>query len=359
MKPRRDLRADVGQLLVMGFEGTSLMPALASLIRELQPGGLILFARNVTSAQETHALLQECRSLLRVPPFLCVDMEGGTVDRLKHAVAPAPSAARVFASGKKRLFREHGRCIGSECRALGFNVDFAPSSDLAFEASRAVLGSRAVSADPTEVTAYVRAFLQGLRSSRVLGCGKHFPGLGAAALDSHHTLPTIEKSRQALWSQDLAPYRTLRRVLPFVMVAHASFPRVVDDGLPASLSHEWISGILRAEIGYRGLIISDDLEMSGAASIGSVAAAALATLRAGADLYLVSHHEASVRESFAKILITAAREPEFARQIARSAQRVLSFKSRHAEVKHFPAPSSAAAIQKLRDRLARLTEALP
>lgn len=357
-KAQRDLRADVGQLLVMGFEGASLTPALAAFIRSLQPGGLILFARNITDALQTHALLRECRQQLDTPPFLCVDMEGGTVDRLKHAIAPAPSAARVFATGKKNFFREHGRLIGAECRALGFNVDFAPSSDLAFEASRAVLGSRAVSADPKQVIGYVRAFLQGLRDSRVLGCGKHFPGLGAAALDSHHALPTINKSRKELWDQDLAPYRALRKLLPFVMIAHASYPQIIDDGLPASLSPEWISGILHKKIGYRGLVISDDLEMAGVLALGSVADAALATLRAGADLFLVSHQEILVREAIEKALTTAERDRAFARYIARAAHRVRNFKSRYREVKHFPPLPTAAAIEKLRARIARFSEAL-
>ncbi|HEV2113644.1 MAG TPA: beta-N-acetylhexosaminidase, partial [Terriglobales bacterium] len=346
MKPQPDLRADVGQLLVMGFEGIALTPALAALIRELQPGGLIFFARNITTPRQTHALLRECRSLLATPPFLCVDMEGGTVDRLKHAVAPAPSAARVFAGGKRKLFREHGRLIGAECRAVGFNLDFAPCSDLAFEASSGVLGSRAVSSDPDQVTTYVRAFLQGLRDSDVLGCGKHFPGLGPAALDSHHALPTISKSLTELWAEDIAPYRALRRVFPFIMVAHALYPQVVNDGLPASLSPEWINGILRKRIGYRGLVISDDLEMAGATSVGSVAHAAVATLRAGGDLFLVSHQEESVRESFAKVLIVAGRDDRFARHIAHSAARVRAFKSRHVEVKRFPPPPANAVIEK-------------
>ena len=359
MKAQRDLRADVGQLLVMGFEGTALTPALASLIRELQPGGLILFARNVTDARQTHALLRECRALVAVPPFLCVDMEGGTVDRLKHAVAPAPSAARVFAGGNKKFFSEHGRLIGTECRTLGFNVDFAPCSDLAYEASRTALGSRAVSSHPEQVTAYVRAFLQGLREAGVLGCGKHFPGLGAAALDSHYALPVIEKSLKQLWREDLVPYRSLRNTLPFVMVAHAKFPQVVADDLPASLSPAWIRGILRKKIGYRGLVISDDLEMAGALSIGSAADAALATLRAGADLYLVSHQESRVREAFEHVLRAGEREPALARYIGSAARRVRAFKSRRRELKKFPASPTAATVERLRAALSRFAESLP
>ena len=144
---------------------------------------------------------------------------------------------------------------------MGFNVDFAPVLDLAFEASHSVMGSRAVSADPRQTVAYAKEFLTGLRAENVLGCGKHFPGLGEGQLDSHHELPVIEKPLKKLWSEDLVPYRTLRRQLPFVMISHAAYPQVTGDRTPASLSKIWITDILRKRIGYRNLIASDDLEM--------------------------------------------------------------------------------------------------
>jgi len=354
----RQLREQVGQLLVMGFEGESLSPALVKLISELQPGGVILFARNIHEARQTHALLKDCRRPVATPMFLCVDMEGGTVDRLKHAVAPAPSAASVFASGKKKYFREHGRLVGEECRALGFNVDFAPTSDLGFPASRSVLGSRAVSSDPAQVATYVGEFLRGLKDARVLGCGKHFPGLGEANLDSHHALPAIAKDWKNLWEQDLAPYRALRRLLPFVMVAHASYPNIAPDKLPASSSPFWIKEVLRRKIGYRGLVISDDLEMAGALAEGSLAEAAVATLRAGADLFLVSHREELVRAAFEAVLRAAEQEHDFGRAVARAAQRVLAFKARHPELKRFPPPPSVANIEKLRSQINNFSRSL-
>src|SRR5262249_25214132 len=145
--------------------------------------------------------------------------------------------------------------------AMGFNLDFAPVLDLAFEASRKVMSSRAFSTEPKEVIAYAREFLSGLRASGVIGCGKHFPGLGEGHLDSHHDLPVIEKSFKKLWQQDLVPYCAMKRDLPMVLVNHANYPAVTGDQLPASLSKQWITGVLRRRIGYGGLIASDDLEM--------------------------------------------------------------------------------------------------
>src|SRR5271169_4084876 len=244
----RDLALAVGQLLIIGFDGTKLSPRLASLLTRIQPAGVILFTRNITGAEQTHTLLRECQKLVATPLFTCVDLEGGTVDRFRNVIGPAPSAAEVFATGSRALFRKHGRVIGENCRALGFNVDFAPVLDLAYEASRGVMSSRAVSDDSKRVVAYAHEFLRGLGDAGVLGCGKHFPGLGEATLDTHHELPSVEKPLRKLWEQDLVPYRLLRRELPFVMVSHAAFPAVTKERTPASLSKKWITDILRKRI---------------------------------------------------------------------------------------------------------------
>src|SRR6202158_4928714 len=155
------MRMNVGQLLIIGFDGTDMSPRLASLLAKIQPAGVILFARNITGAEQTHTLLRECQKCVATPLFTCVDLEGGTVDRFRNVIGSTPSPAEVFATGNRALFRKHGRIIGENCHALGFNVDFAPVLDLAFAASRSVLSSRAVSANPHEAAAYAREFLTG------------------------------------------------------------------------------------------------------------------------------------------------------------------------------------------------------
>src|SRR6266849_10691752 len=149
-----DIRRSVGQLLIIGFDGTVMSPGLATLLTRLQPAGVILFARNITGGEQTYKLLKECRACVSTPLFTCVDMEGGRVDRFRNVTGSSPSAADVFATGSRKLFRKHGEVIGESCRALGFNTDFAPVVDLAFEASKAVMSSRAVSADPKEAVVY-------------------------------------------------------------------------------------------------------------------------------------------------------------------------------------------------------------
>src|SRR5713101_5903866 len=278
---KRDLTLAIGQLLIIGFDGTKMSPRLTSLLTKIQPGGVILFARNITVAKQTHALLRECQKCVATPLFTCVDLEGGTVDRFRCVLGSAPSPAEVFATGNRSLFRKHGRVIGANCRALGFNVDFAPVLDLAFEASRSVMSSRAVSADPKQVVIYAREFLRGLGEASVLGCGKHFPGLGEATLDTHHELPSVEKPLRKLWDEDMVPYRALRRELPFVMVSHAAFPAVTKQRTPASLSKKWITDILRRKIGYRGLVCSDDLEMAGVLAAAPIEQAAIEQVMIG------------------------------------------------------------------------------
>jgi beta-N-acetylhexosaminidase len=349
-KNTTDRVKEIGQLLIVGFDGLEMTSRLTSLLTRLQPAGVILFARNIKNPEQTWRLLRECQKVVAMPLFTCVDLEGGDVDRFREVLGPTPSAADVFASGDRALYRRHGQIIGENCRALGFNVDFAPVLDLAFEASRSVMNTRAVSANPVEAATYAREFLVGLASSKVLGCGKHFPGLGEGKLDSHHELPVIEKSLKGLWAEDLLPYRTLRRQLPMVMVSHAAYPQATGDRTPASLSKVWITDILRKRIGFRNLIVSDDLEMGGVLTASPIGRAAVEFVRAGGDLCLVCHREDYIVEAH-ESLLKASEDSRFARKIAESARRVLAFKKKNAGMLRMGKSPSTAGVERLTRRL--------
>jgi beta-N-acetylhexosaminidase len=315
-----------------------------------------LFKRNITAANQTWELLRESQNCIATPAFLCVDMEGGTVDRLKDVIAPAPPVADIAAGGNKKLFRLHGRVLGDECRLLGFNVDFAPVVDLRWEPSRNVLASRTASDDPNQVVAYAREFLAGLKSAGVLGCGKHFPGLGWANLDTHKELPAINTPAARLMKEDLHPYRRLHRQMPFIMVAHAAYPAVTKDKTPASLSRKWITDILRKRIGYRGLVLCDDLEMGGVAAAATTEEAAIETLKAGSDIFMVCHDEEKVWRAYEAVLSAAERDRKFARLVADKARRVLSYKKRAPELRRrAPAPTEKS-VDRLRRKLWELSE---
>ena len=346
-RSRSDFRQGLGQLLIVGFDGTEMASRLRSLLRSIQPAGVILFARNIVNAQQTHRLLKDCQASVSTPLFTCVDVEGGTVDRLRNIIGASPAAADVFATGGRKLFRKHGAIIGKACRTLGLNTDLAPVVDLASETSSAVMGSRVVSSDPEQVTLYGREFLAGLRSAGVLGALKHFPGLGAANLDTHKGLPEVNKSFRELWKQDIAPYRRLRHYSPMILVGHAAYPAVTRDRTPASLSKKWITEILRKKIQYRGLVISDDLEMGGVLQCMEVAQAAVEHIRAGGDIGLVCHREEHVLGAYEAMVAEAERDSGFARRLWESIARVLSFKKRCKELKRRVSAPSAAVVQKL------------
>jgi beta-N-acetylhexosaminidase len=244
---------------------------------------------------------------------------------MPSAQAVAEAARRTSRSA---LVREHGELIARAVKAFGFNTTLAPVLDLALPTSAAVLGSRAAGATAEEVVNYARNFLAGLASQKVVGCGKHFPGLGGGSLDSHQETPAIHRSMRELWSEDLAPYRELRTELPMVMVNHAAYPETAGKNRPASASPYWITTVLRKRIGYRGIIFSDDLEMGGILKFMPIEEAAVAAIRAGMDLMEICHtpemilrvYEALIAEgersaAFSKLLI--ARAEHTARQRAK------------------------------------------
>jgi beta-N-acetylhexosaminidase len=345
-----NLRHAAGSLLVVGLESTELTALERAWLKLVRPTGVILFRRNIVDARQTRVLLDETTALCAPKSFRCVDVEGGTVDRLRDALAPMPSAQAVAEAarhsdqdawspthsqrtrmdGARRgfaLVREQGELIARAVKAFGFNTTLAPVMDLALPASAAVLGSRAAGETAEQVIDYARNFLAGLAGQKVVGCGKHFPGLGGGAMDSHQETPAIRRSMHGLWSEDLAPYRDLRNELPMVMVNHAAYPETPSKNTPASASPYWITTVLRKRIGYRGIIFSDDLEMGGILKFMPIEEAVIAAIRAGMDLLEICHtpemilraYEALIAESersaaFSKLLI--ARAEETARQRA-------------------------------------------
>lgn len=357
MKESSDLRSQVGQLIIFGFEGTEFTPELCNRLSLMQPGGIILFRRNLVTPQQTHTLLRESQRAVATPMFLCVDMEGGTVDRLKDMIAPVPPASQVAATGEKKLFRLHGQLLGEEVRSLGFNVDFAPVLDLGSPNSSKVLGSRTAGPTAANVITYAQGLLQGLKDSHVLGSGKHFPGLGDSSLDSHLDLPTVDAPWKKLWEEDLLPYRKLKAKLPFVMVAHCAYPSVTKDKTPASISKKWITDILRKKIGYRGLILSDDLEMGGVLAAATIEQAAISSIRAGADCFLVCRQEELVGRAYEAVLREAERDRRFRELVLTASKRIKAFKKRSPEIqKKMAAVPDEKCIDRLRRKNWLLTE---
>ncbi len=354
MKNSTQLRHQVGSLLIAGVEASSLTAMETAWLRSVQASGVILFRRNIESPEQIYSLFKEAAASLEEPFFRCVDVEGGTVDRLRDLVGPTPSAAEIAATAKPSLFREHGTLIGRALHSLGFNVDLAPVLDLALSPALPVMGTRVVSDDPARVAAYAKEFLAGLAQHGVLGCGKHFPGLGGGALDSHHATPRIARRWEQIWQQDLQPYRTLLSKLPLVMVNHAAYPEIEDPPLPASLSRFWIKTVLRDKLGYRGLVISDDMEMGGVLNYAPLEEAAIAAIAAGSDLIEICHRADRVLATHEALLREAERSRAFAGCVQKASVRVANAKRRLLKTSPPARALTRAGLKKLQDAQQRL-----
>ncbi len=365
MKSTTTLRRQVGSLFIVGLEGTELTSLEAAWLRVLQPSGIILFKRNLTAPKQVNVLLHAIATTRQEKSstnfFRCIDLEGGTVDRLRDVIGPTPSAAAVAATGRQAMYQKHGAIVGRMLAMLGFNVDLAPVLDLATPACRVVMGSRVASDDPAQVTAYARGFLAGLATHGILGCGKHFPGLGSGSFDSHQTMPKISRTWEQMQS-DIAPYRALRSSLPLVMVNHAAYPKIENPtrqiespARPASLSHFWITEVLRKQINYRGLVISDDMEMGGVLNHSSIEDSAMQAIAAGTDLLEVCHRADRILGAYEAVLHEAERSPAFARIVATASQRVERAKVLWLRKRSLPRAASVAQIDKLRSGLEKFS----
>jgi len=310
------LRQAAGSLLIAGLEGPSLSGLDRAWLRLIQPAGIILFRRNIESAPQTRALLNETAQYCAPNPLRCVDLEGGLVDRLRETLAPQPSAQAVAQTGKPRLMQRHGELIARECRAFGFNTPLAPVLDLGLPISAEVMRTRPANPDPAQVTTYAQNFLKGLTTHQITGCAKHFPGLGGGTLDSHHHTPSIDRTYSRIWQEDLAPYRALIRLLapsalPLVMVSHASYPRTPAGARPATISPFWITTVLKQRVKYRGLILSDDMEMGGILTQMPIVEAVPLAIRAGIHLVEICRSPELILRAFESLLSQAERSTAF------------------------------------------------
>ena len=319
---------DAGRVLLVGLPGATLDPETAGRIARLAPAGLILFARNLETPAQTRSLIAAFKERLPYPTLVAVDQEGGRVSRLAPWVGATPSAAAIARAGVDGA-RRYAAATGGALSALGFNLDFAPVVDLCEPEAQNGIGDRSFGSDPERVGPLARAWLEGLGQHGVAGCLKHFPGLGLTRVDSHERLPVDARGRDELEIRDLVPYRRLASTAPAVMVGHAHYPGLdPEPGLPASLSHPIISGLLRGTLGYSGLVVSDDLEMGAVAPLDTDGAAAVRAVAAGCDLVLYCARLERAERAARALEAAAARDAGFARRLAAAQAAVSSFASR-------------------------------
>lgn len=291
--------------LMLDIEAKALSAADRRRLTQPLVGGVILFTRNYESTQQIAELTREIRALRTPPLLIAVDQEGGRVQRLRNGFTPLPPMRAIgrlwdeHPRMAKRLAHDAGYVLGAELRAVGVDFSFAPVLDLDYGVS-SVIGDRAFHRHPQAVTELAHALILGLNEAGMSAVGKHFPGHGAVAADSHVDVPVDGRDLADLEFADLIPFRQLIELgLAGIMAAHVVYPRV--DDWPASLSRRWLNSILRGAYGFEGAIFSDDLAMAGARVAGDVTARAQAALRAGCDMVLLCNRPDLADELIAQL----------------------------------------------------------
>ena len=279
-----------GQLLLVGVPGAELDSDSARLFRQLQPGGFILFGRNIKTPQQLRKLIDDLRDLSSVEPIITIDQEGGSVSRLTRIGNEPPSAQQLRDSGNLDLIRRHGDITGRILRIFGFNLDLCPVLDISFddEADNSLRG-RCYGRNVAEVIEKSTAFNDALRATGVLSCGKHFPGYASAGLDPHHELPRIERSRELMEEHELAVFRHFAPTVDSMMIGHIAVSGLEEANRPASLSPVIIRDLLRKDMGFSGLVMTDDLDMGAILNHYGLDETMRLGIEAGNDMLMICH----------------------------------------------------------------------
>ena len=362
------LEQQIGQFLFIGLPGTELDAQTRDLLTEVQPGGVIIFGRNVAGPEQLRSLIDGVRELVTMPPLFGIDQEGGLVDRLRRIFMPMPSARTIRQHGDLAAARALGRITGEVLRMLGFSINFAPVMSIMTD-DRDLLSnglySRSFGRSPGEVLGYTTVYLRGLQGAGLLGCLKHFPGIGAGEVDSHEEMPVVQLSHDDLIAQDLAPYIELfqRRDdrIRCVMVSHGGFPNIdireeVTGGLlePASLNYNIVTKLLRQELGYKHLVVTDDLEMGAILRHYEIGDAVVRAALAGEDMLLICATPEKIQRGH-EALLEAARDGRLpADRIEASLQRIARTKA----IAEEPLPLDLERFKELSDEVLRLNSKL-
>jgi len=287
-----ELRHQIAQAVMMGLDGPAPSPEEKRLI-EHGVGGVILFERNCRHPAQVAELIDNLQEIsrskgLQTPLAVAIDQEHGPVTRIKEGITPFPSAGNMGKMGESDLVRRAARIIGRELALMGITMNLAPVADLLLHPQNRVIGKRSYGKDPHRVGAMVVAAIEGLQGEGVAACAKHFPGHGATATDSHQALPFLERSREELERAELIPFQMgVRAEVAAIMPGHLLCP-ALDPKLPATLSPSILQGLLRKDLGFDGVVLSDDLAMGALASWGSIEERGVAAFKAGIDFLLVA-----------------------------------------------------------------------
>ena len=305
----RGLRHKIGQLLIAGFDGHALPVELKSLAREFGLGGVILFARNIAEpAQVAELSFDAARLVPELPVWVSVDQEGGRVGRLASPFTEWPPMATLGRSGDVRLAERFARALASELKTVGITLDYAPVLDVHTNAKNQVIGDRALSEKAEDVARLGGAIIRVMQAEGVAACGKHFPGHGDTPSDSHLELPLVEHPIERLRGVEFVPFRAaVEAAAATIMTAHVFLP-ALDEDRPATLSSHIVTGLLRDELKFDGVILSDDLEMKAIVDRYAVPSAAVLAVEAGCDGVLICSGDHDLQAAALEALVHAVED---------------------------------------------------
>lgn len=337
-------QSPAGQLLLVGVPGTELDSETAALFRRVQPGGFIIFGRNITGAVQLRKLIDDLRDLSAVEPIVTIDQEGGRVSRLRLIGNEPPSAQELRENGDDALVRQHGEITGRLLRLFGFNLDLCPVLDISFddEADNSLRG-RCYGKTVGEVVRLASAFNDALRNEGIASCGKHFPGYSAAGVDAHHDLPRIERTREQLEQEELAVFRAFAARVDSMMICHGWYPCFNAEKLPASLSPVVIRELLRNELKFEGLVMTDDLDMGAIYNEYGLDETIRMAIAAGNDLAMICHRIEAIEQARNTIVALPARD------LDAPLESVARFKSRMSPPDDFSLDAFSALDQRVWD----------
>jgi len=326
------LRLKIGQMMMVGVSGAALTQEEQSIIQEYPFGGFILFSHNCCEPTQIVTL---CRSLWKsreqIPPFIAIDQEGGRVHRLPQPFTHFPAAACLGSGQSAKRAYQMGYATARELTAVGINLNFAPVLDVHSNTENPIIGDRSLGSDPRQVASLGTALIRGLRRGGVTPCAKHFPGHGDTNKDSHLELPVVEKTTAELRGCEIIPFAyACRRNVESIMTAHVLYP-ALDARYPATLSYSIITGLLRQELGYEGVVFGDDMEMNAISVNYGFDKAALLGVHAGIDVLLFCHQLSLAIQCFEAFFKEAARSRALEKRIEESYARILKLKRRHAK----------------------------
>src|SRR5262245_55902553 len=340
-------RRDIGQFLIGSMPGTTITQEFRSLAREFDLGGVIFFSRNVEAPEQVAELSAECEALGRsLPAWVSIDQEGGRVARLKEPFTRWPPMAVLGRAGSEALAERFSRALARELAAVGITLDYAPVLDVHTNPPHPVIGDRALAARADEVARLGGVIIRTLQSEGMAACGKHFPGHGDTSTDSHHELPLVEHPPDRLRAVEFEPFRAaIREQVAFLMTAHVLVP-ALDEQRPATLSPTIVQGLLRDELGFQGVILSDDLEMKAISAKSPVPKSAVEAIRAGCDGVLVCSGDVELQAATLEALVRAAETGEIApARLDAAMSRLKAAKERFLASER---PKTAARLRQLR-----------